>query len=162
MQDPLTPPSSWHYQHWQANKPMRRHKHWKISTNSLITYEQTHAPLSDSMHPKMILNVHSYMSHLSARYARSRSAGHLFLGRKPHDKHPKHLNGAIWTLCHILKFVAASTEEAELGSLLLNAKKPKPWDSLYEKLDTSNHPLLYTATTPQQQALQTALWSRKT
>ena len=25
-QDPLTPPSSWHYQHWQANKPTRRRK----------------------------------------------------------------------------------------------------------------------------------------
>ena len=73
----------------------------------------------------MILNVHSDASYLSARYARIQASGHFFLGWKPQDKHPIHLNGAIFTLCHILKLVAASAAEAEIGALFLNAKEAK-------------------------------------
>ena len=69
----------------------------------------------------MILNVHSDASYLLARYAHRRASGHLLLGWTPKDKHPIHLNGAISTLCHILKFVSASAVEAELGALFLNA-----------------------------------------
>jgi hypothetical protein len=35
------------------------------------------------------------------------------------------MNGAIHTTCAILKFVAASAEEAELGALFLNAQEAK-------------------------------------
>ena len=95
--------------------------------HQLLDYLGTHPDAKIRYYASaMILNVHSDAYYLSAIYARSRSAGHLFLGRKPHDKHPKQLNGAILTLCHTLKFVAALTEEAELGALLLNAKNPKP------------------------------------
>ena len=74
---------------------------------------------------RRILNFHLDASYLSARDARSRSAGYFFLGWKPQDKHPIHLNGAIFTLCHILKFVAALEAEEEHGALFLNEKEVK-------------------------------------
>ena len=73
----------------------------------------------------MILNFQSGASHLSARDARRRAAGNFFLGWKPQDKHPIHLNGVIFTLCHIIKTFAALSAEAELGALFLNAKESK-------------------------------------
>ena len=73
----------------------------------------------------MILTVHSDASYLSSRDTCSRAAGHLFLGWKPRDKHPIHLNEAIFTLFTILNFVAALSAKAELGALFLNAKESK-------------------------------------
>ena len=73
----------------------------------------------------MILNVHSDVSYLSAKDTRSRVAGHFFLGWEPDDERSIRLNGPILTLCTILKFIAASATEAELGALFLNAKEAK-------------------------------------
>ena len=61
----------------------------------------------------MILNVHSDESYLSAKDAKSCSAGHFLLGWEPGDKRNFLLNGPILTLCTILKFIAASAEESE-------------------------------------------------
>ena len=71
----------------------------------------------------MILNIHSDASYLSERNARSRASGHFFLGWLPKPGEPIRLNGAIHSLCNILKFVAASVAEAELGALFLNVKQ---------------------------------------
>ena len=65
----------------------------------------------------MILNVHLNASYISAKNAKSCAAGHFFLGWQPDDKRPIRLNGPILTLCTILKFVAASAAEAELGAM---------------------------------------------
>lgn len=73
----------------------------------------------------MVLNVHSDASYLTAPKARSRAGGHFFLGSLPTDGDPIKLNGAILTLCTILKCVAASAAEAELGALFLNAIEAK-------------------------------------
>ena len=73
----------------------------------------------------MILNVHSDASYLTAAKARSRAGGHFFLGSIPRDNSPIILNGAIYSMCKILKFVAASAAEAELGALFLNAREAK-------------------------------------
>ena len=73
----------------------------------------------------MILNVHSDASYLSAPRARSRAAGYFFLGSIPRDGYPIALNGAIQVICVLLKCVAASAAEAELGALFLNAKEAK-------------------------------------
>ena len=70
----------------------------------------------------MILNVHSDASYLSAPKARSRAGGYYFLGSLPKDNKPIKLNGAFFVLCTILRLVAASAAEAELGALFLNAK----------------------------------------
>eukprot|EP00956_Cyclotella_meneghiniana_P012720 scaffold18074_cov132-Cyclotella_meneghiniana.AAC.3 len=71
----------------------------------------------------MILNIHSDASYLNAPNARSRIGGHYFLGWLPIDNHPIKLNGAIHVISTILKFVAASAAEAELGALFVNAKE---------------------------------------
>eukprot|EP00804_Cyclotella_cryptica_P012930 CCRYP_002289-RA/>CCRYP_002289-RA protein AED:0.24 eAED:0.24 QI:0/0/0/1/0.5/0.33/3/0/1110 len=73
----------------------------------------------------MVLNIHSDASYLSESNARSRIAGHFFLGSVPIDNTPITLNGAIYDFCGILKFVVASAAEAELGALFLNCKEGK-------------------------------------
>ena len=73
----------------------------------------------------MILKVHLDVSYSLSRDLRSRSSGNFFLIWKPQDKLPIHLNGAIFTLCHTLKFVTASESEVELGAVFLNAKYSK-------------------------------------
>ena len=72
---------------------------------------------------EMVLNIHSDASYLSAKGAKSRAAGHFFLGAVPIDGKPIFLNGAIFTLSTILKMVAASAAEAELGALFMNIKE---------------------------------------
>ncbi len=73
----------------------------------------------------MILNVHSNASYLSAPRARSCVGGYFFLGSIPRDAEPIIINGAIHITCIILKLVAASAAEAELGALFLNAQEAK-------------------------------------
>ncbi len=73
----------------------------------------------------MILNIHSDASYLSAPKARSRAGGYFFLGSLPRDGDPIRLNGAIHISCTILKLIAASAAEAELGALFLNAQEAK-------------------------------------
>jgi hypothetical protein len=73
----------------------------------------------------MILNVHSDASYLSAKDARSHAAGYYFLGSLPRDNEPIHLNGAIHVISRILRLVAASSAEAELSALFMNAKETK-------------------------------------
>jgi hypothetical protein len=73
----------------------------------------------------MILNVHSDVSNLSAPKACSRASGYFFLGSIAQDGDPIKLNGAIHIACAILKLVAASKAEAELGALFLNAQEDK-------------------------------------
>jgi hypothetical protein len=70
----------------------------------------------------MILNVHSDASYLSAPNAKSRAAGYYFLGSIPQDGKPIFLNGAIHVLCTLLKFVASSAAEAELGALFFKCE----------------------------------------
>ena len=84
----------------------------------MLDYLATNPNATVRFYPSnMILNVHSDASYLSAKNAKSRAAGHFFLGWKPDDKRPIRLNGPILTLCTILKFVAASAAEAELGTM---------------------------------------------
>ena len=71
----------------------------------------------------MILNIHSDASYLSERNGRSRASGHYFMEWMPVANEPIKLNSAVHTLCTILKFVAASAAEAELGALFLNIKQ---------------------------------------
>ena len=82
----------------------------------------------------MILNVYSDASYLSAPKARSRAGGYFFLGSLPCDEDPIKLNGAIHVTCTILKLVAASAAEAELGALFLNAQEAKVFRLVLAKL----------------------------
>ena len=71
----------------------------------------------------MVLNIHSDASYASERGAKIRAAGHYLLGWVPHNNEQIRLNGAIYTLCNIMKFVASSAAEAELGTLFMNSKE---------------------------------------
>ena len=73
----------------------------------------------------MVLNIHSDASYLSSPNARSWAAGYYFLGSVPKNRQPIKLNGAIHVLCTVLKLVASSAAEADLGALFLNAKEAK-------------------------------------
>jgi len=74
---------------------------------------------------EMILNAHSDASYFSAFKAQSCAGGYFFLGSILHDSEPIIINGAIHITCTILKLVAASAAEAELGALFLNAQEAK-------------------------------------
>ena len=92
----------------------------------ILDYLATNPNATVRFYPSdMILNVHSHASYLSEKNAKSRAAGHFFLGWQPDDKQPIRLNGPILTLCTILKFVPASAAEAELGAMFLNTKEAK-------------------------------------
>jgi hypothetical protein len=73
----------------------------------------------------MVLNVHSDALYLSAPHAQSCAGGYFFLGSTPRDGSPIQINGNVHITCTILKLVAASTAEAELGALFLNAQEAK-------------------------------------
>ena len=73
----------------------------------------------------MILQMYSDASYLTAPKARIRVGGHFFLGSIPVNRQLITLNGTIHALCTILKHVASSAAETELGALFLNAKEAK-------------------------------------
>eukprot|EP00804_Cyclotella_cryptica_P011350 CCRYP_016360-RA/>CCRYP_016360-RA protein AED:0.27 eAED:0.23 QI:0/0/0/1/0.5/0.33/3/0/674 len=94
--------------------------------NHFLDYVATHPDAQIRYYASdMVLNVHSDASYLSVRDAKNRAAGIFFLGSIPKNNKPIKLNGAIAVLCTILKFVATSAAEAELGALFLNAKDAK-------------------------------------
>jgi hypothetical protein len=92
----------------------------------LLDYLHTHPDAVIRFYPSdMILQIHSDASYINEPEARSTAGGHYFLGHMPHDNQPIRLNGAIYSLCTVLKHVAASAAEAELGALFLNTKEAK-------------------------------------
>jgi hypothetical protein len=94
------------------------------NTEQLLNYLATHPDATMRFSASdMILNIHADASYLSARDAKSRASSHFFLGWIPRDNQPIRLDGAIFTLCTILKFVAASAADAELGALFMCAKE---------------------------------------
>ena len=96
------------------------------AAEQLLDYLATHPDATIRYYAsEMILNIHSDASYLSEKNAKSRVAGHFFLGSLPRDGEPIKLNGAIFTLCGILRFVVASAAEAELGALFQNCKEGK-------------------------------------
>ena len=82
----------------------------------------------------MILNLHSDASYLTAPKGRSRAGGCFFLGSLPVDGKPIALNGNILITCSIIKLVAASAAEAELGALFLNTQEAKVIRLILEEL----------------------------
>ena len=110
--------------------------------NQFLNYTWTHPDAIIRYHASnMILNVPSDASFLFAPKAHSRAGGHFFLGSIPRDGDPIKLNGAINVTCTILKLVAASAAEAELGALLfLNAQEAKVFRLILAKLDHPQPP----------------------
>ena len=56
---------------------------------------------------------------------RSRAGGYFFLGILPREGTPIKLNGNIAITCAILKLVAVSEVEAELGALFLDVQEAR-------------------------------------
>jgi len=93
-------------------------------TKQLLDYLATHSEATVCFHASdMVLNIHSDVLYLSEANAHSRACGHFFMGWKADPTKPIKLNRAFYTLCAILRFVAASATEAELGALFLNCKQ---------------------------------------
>ena len=89
----------------------------------------------------MFLNIHSDASYLTAANARSRAGGYFFLGSLPKDGDPIKLNGNVMITCAILKLVAASAAEAELGALFLNAQEAKVMQIILEEMGHKQPPI---------------------
>ena len=72
----------------------------------------------------MALNVHSDASYLSAPKARSKqeATSSSVVYQKTMSPSPSMEHSIFYVLCSILKLVASSAAEAELGALLLNEK----------------------------------------
>ena len=73
----------------------------------------------------MQLKINSNTSYLNKPNARSSSAGYHFLGWNQKEGEPLKLNGCLDATVGILKLVAASAAESELGGLFNNAQKGK-------------------------------------
>ena len=107
-----------------ASEQAKATKRTIANMEQLLDYMATHPDATMQFSASdMILNIRADASYLSAWGAKSRASGHIFLGCLPEDNQPIRLNGAFFTLCTILKFVAASAAEAELGALFMCAKE---------------------------------------
>eukprot|EP00804_Cyclotella_cryptica_P019747 CCRYP_009656-RC/>CCRYP_009656-RC protein AED:0.39 eAED:0.39 QI:0/-1/0/1/-1/1/1/0/229 len=107
-----------------ADDQARATQRTNLSVNQLLDYCATHPDATVCFRASdMVLNIHSDASYLNAPAACSCIGGHFFLGWIPRDHLPIKLNGAIHVISTILKFVAASAAEAELGALFVNAKE---------------------------------------
>jgi hypothetical protein len=88
----------------------------------------------------MILKLHSDASYLSEPEARSRASGFHHLGNNQPiiaGDPPEPPNGAILVVSNIVKIVAASATEAELGALFFNGQEPTILCTTLLKLDHS-------------------------
>ena len=127
MQHPLLCPRHQHdcpngpkHYRKQASKQAKGTEQTLSQARQLLDYLATHPNAKVRFHASdMIMNVHSDASYLSEANARSRASGHFFMGSLPSDNQPIRLNGTLFTLCKILKFVVASAAEAELSALFL-------------------------------------------
>jgi hypothetical protein len=98
----------------------------KKQVNQFLDYMWTHPDAKICYRASyIILNVDSNASYLSAPHACSRTGGYFFLGSLPVDGDPIKLNGTIHIACTVLKLVAASAADADLGALFLNAQEAK-------------------------------------
>ena len=101
----------------QQNSPTEK---TEKAVTQLMDYLAKHPDATIRYHASdMILKIHSDASYLTEPKARSRIGGHFFLGKETEKGKPIYLNGAIHTLCAILKHVVASAAESELGALFI-------------------------------------------
>jgi hypothetical protein len=89
----------------------------------LLNYCNTHTETKNHYHASyMILHIHSDASYLSENEGKSRAGGFFYMGNT--NKNDKKLtHGAILIVSKVLKHVMPSAAEAEIGSVLINAKE---------------------------------------
>ena len=106
----------------QAKPTKNTEKH----SNTFLDYIATYPDATTRYYASdMVLNVHSDASYLTAPKAPSRIGGHFFLGSTPQHNKPIKLNAPVLSICGILRLVASSAAEAELGALFINAREAK-------------------------------------
>ena len=88
----------------------------------------------------MILDIHLDALYLSEPHAKSRVAGHYFLGEIPKSGRPIMTNGNIFDMYGILEFVVCLAAEAELAALFLNVKEGKIIRLILEELGHQKPP----------------------
>jgi hypothetical protein len=89
---------------------------------TFLNYCATHPDAKLRYHSSdLILKVHSDASYLSESKARSRAAGHFYMGYKDNDDDTT--NGSILATTSIMKSVLSSASEAEIGALFENTKR---------------------------------------
>jgi hypothetical protein len=89
----------------------------------LLNYCNTHPETKIRHHASdMILHIHSDVSHLSEKEAKSRAGGFFYMGSSTNtDK--KLTNGIILIISKVLKHVMSSAAQAEIGAVFINAKE---------------------------------------
>ena len=93
----------------------------------------------------MILNIHSDASYLSEFNAHSCFAGYYFLASTPKPHNHITINGNIFILCGIAKFVVASAAEVKLGARFMNAKEGKIIHLILNEMGHNHcHPFIVT------------------
>jgi len=104
----------------KQSAPTKLTEEW---SNRALDYVATH-PNAEVLYKAsdITLKVHSNASYLNEDQARSSHGGYFFLGWKQHDIDPLQLNGCILAAVGLLKLVAASAAESELGGLFCNAQ----------------------------------------
>eukprot|EP00957_Ditylum_brightwellii_P018312 1379122-Ditylum_brightwellii.AAC.1 len=95
----------------------------------LLNYAATHpdAVIHYSA-SRMVLHTHSDASLMSESCARSQAGGHYFCSNTTKDpanvtEDEVPLNDLVYSICKIMRNVMASTAEAEVGALYINARK---------------------------------------
>jgi hypothetical protein len=117
----------------QANGTIKTEK----ATAHLLDYCHTHPDaILRYRASDMILKIHSDASYLSEAKARSRAAGHFYLGDKQTNA-PERDNGALLTKSTIMKNVMSSAADAETGALFENTTNAVP---LRNTLKEMGHP----------------------
>jgi hypothetical protein len=118
----------------------------KANVHRLFDYAATHPNATIRYYASaMILHIHSDASYLPKPESRSRASGHFILSDMPTDptKGPTkpRPNGAIHTVCHILRNVMASAAESKVGALFLNCQEAIPLRNTLIKLGHPQPPI---------------------
>ena len=104
-----------------SSKQSRATKATEQAVHQFLDYAATHPNAAIQYRSSgMALIVHSDAGYLNAPSARSRIGGHFYLSQSNNPRQP---NGSILNPTGILRHVASSASEAELGALFVNCKE---------------------------------------
>jgi hypothetical protein len=108
-----------------ATEQTKANEKTQAAMNQLFDYLATQPDATIRYHASdMILHIHSDASYLSVSNARSRIGGLFFLGNKSPEQDT--LNGSIINVAFIIKNVAASASESEVGACFHNTQSGAP------------------------------------
>jgi hypothetical protein len=106
----------------------------------LLNYCNTHPDTKIRYHASdMILHIHSDASYLSENEAKSRSGGVFYMGNTAKNE-KKLTNRAVLIVSKVLKHVMSSAAEAEIGTVLINAKEGAVLRTTLEELGQKQPP----------------------